>query len=485
VKSIMNAQEITLDANLGISVLENISDIWTGDKFDVIVRSITRDFWQQCINTTNEGYRVCAVGTPGIGKSTSIPVLIRMLLEDGKTVVYLRRSPEKTKWKFGFSTSDNGKVDVKVFPESTPDDYIPALQIRDTFYIIDPEKTKDDSNPEIDLRAKVIIVTSADSRHWGGNEFTKQRGSHKGGTFKYYPLWENAELRAARDHMRPDMSDTDLVSQIRHFGGVPRKVFGDFTSTQRALKDQANGLNRLTEEQALQLFRGEIKDVDTYEKSAPASSVIGYRSQSPFGIGEEEVVLISDAVAENICSKHLARLWKAMEKAPKSSSMGDAFEVYVRLLMIGLPASGREFDARLAVGMKHDDRSLREKLKLPKCSAVQQSLDIFSAVRNGDDLVVYHPVNEFNPLIDFVFKDGPIFYAVQVTIGKTHDAEKTKIEDMVRELQLARGEQVMLLYAVPAFHFENFVTIPVEPAVPNCPVKVIAIVNPTENVKQQ
>ena len=43
----------------------------------------------------------------------------------------------------------------------------------------------------------------------------------------------------------------------------------------------------------------------------------------------------------------------------------------------------------------------------------------------------------------------------------------------------------MLLYAVPAFHFEKFVTKPVEPEVPNYPVKVISILNPTENVEQQ
>ena len=63
---------------------------------DVIIRNITEHFWQACIDQVdeynendNKRYRVCAVGTPGIGKTASTPILIRRLLSKGHTVVSL------------------------------------------------------------------------------------------------------------------------------------------------------------------------------------------------------------------------------------------------------------------------------------------------------------------------------------------------------------------------------------------------------------
>ena len=89
------------------------------------------------------------------------------------------------------------------------------------------------------------------------------------------------------------------------------------------------------------------------------------------------------------------------------------------------------------------------------------------------------PVSEQNPLIDFIFKVGKVFYAVQVTIGKTHDAEKAKIDELVRDLKLRKGEELKLLYAVPLDHFEMFDTNPRKPSIRACPVTVIGIPNPS------
>jgi len=100
-------------------------------------------------------------------------------------------------------------------------------------------------------------------------------------------------------------------------------------------------------------------------------------------------------------------------------------------------------------------------------------------VRAGKDAVLFHPVSEQNPLIDFIFKVGKVFYAVQVTTAKTHDAEEAKIEKLVRDLKLRKGEKLKLLYAVPLDHFETFDTKPVEPSTPACPVTVIGIPNPS------
>jgi ABC-type microcin C transport system duplicated ATPase subunit YejF len=46
--------------------------------------------------------RVGAVGTPGIGKTTSTSILIRMLLKKGRTAYIWYEQKEKHGWKYEF-----------------------------------------------------------------------------------------------------------------------------------------------------------------------------------------------------------------------------------------------------------------------------------------------------------------------------------------------------------------------------------------------
>ena len=63
-----------------MKVLRNVVDLETGIIGNVIIRSSTEDFWLKVIDATRT-YRVCALGTPGIGKSTATCILVRLLLE--------------------------------------------------------------------------------------------------------------------------------------------------------------------------------------------------------------------------------------------------------------------------------------------------------------------------------------------------------------------------------------------------------------------
>ena len=79
----------------GMSVLRKVVKLETNVRADIVIRNITKPFWQACIDTVNTPYmriRVCAVGTPGTGKTAATPILIRMLLDEGHTVVYLLRT---------------------------------------------------------------------------------------------------------------------------------------------------------------------------------------------------------------------------------------------------------------------------------------------------------------------------------------------------------------------------------------------------------
>ena len=82
VESIMKDYEDIPSSN-GMKVLRNAMNLETGKSSNVVIRNITEDFWKTVIDTTSRS-RVCTVGTPGIGKTTSTCILIRLLLQPAK-----------------------------------------------------------------------------------------------------------------------------------------------------------------------------------------------------------------------------------------------------------------------------------------------------------------------------------------------------------------------------------------------------------------
>ena len=114
----------------GMRVLRGGFNLETWTHLDIIVRNITEPFWQDCIDkvcTPGMCYRLCAVGTSGVGMTTCTAILIRTLLLQQKTVVYLVRSlqektfyyefiPRVPKPQDGPFCSDH--VTVNVYPQS-------------------------------------------------------------------------------------------------------------------------------------------------------------------------------------------------------------------------------------------------------------------------------------------------------------------------------------------------------------------------------
>lgn len=217
------------NSNDGMKILRNIPMLETGEISSIVVRSETQQFWQACIdkvNTPDRRYRVAAVGTPGIGKTTNTPILIRTLLEEKKTVVYLIRTNWLSGWYYEFTPQANDErktVIAQVYEESTFKRNIDSLEKRDTYYIVDPAHTKDDCNPASDFVPKFILVTSPHDSHWGDRQFTKERGNVDG-FFKAYPIWSLEDLLLIRQEFG-DFTKDDIRERYRMFGGIPRLVF--------------------------------------------------------------------------------------------------------------------------------------------------------------------------------------------------------------------------------------------------------------------
>lgn len=453
-------------------LLKNILDIRSGEGCTIVLRHDTVAFWKACITTAQDGRRVCGVGSPGVGKSTTALVALDLLLAVGITVVYLKRTTDESGWYYQFVPGDGG-VMTTLFPEKMKAADIASLQESSTYFLIDPDQTSDTCDPAPTVLASVIINASPDSKHWSDTEFTKPRDGRPGGLFLYFRLWDLPELQIAQKYL-PNATDINVLQRYRNFGGIPRQVFStDDAYLATKLRDQNSGVRSLTTAAALSIARNEVDQLDTMDSTQPRSSIMGYIASDDFLT--PTAVVVSDRVAELVWQKFIGDLWASFNRAEKSGAVGDAFEAYVRHLFL---TEGNTFEMRDCIG--RGKVKTKQVWAQPTCTEIKLSLDIIRDVQSGEkDGVIYHSVSEREPLIDFIFRVANVYYAVQVTIGQSHTASQEGIDALWK--RLPQGATLVLLYAIPLGNFWTFTTVPVAPALPNCHVYVFGIPNPKDS----
>ena len=310
----------------GMRVLRDVPMLETGARLDVVVRTITEPFWKACINcvdTPDRKFRVCAIGTPGIGKTTTTAVLIRLLLQQRRTVVYVINSAKMLNWYYEFiPDSETTQISVRVYPEQDHLLRIPSLENPNTYYIVDPGNTDTSCYPGDNFEPKVIIVTSPNSRHWGGGGFLKRRDPITG-FFMFCPLWTLHELVTARYFLArttatkgdsqgqttqenvvrdPPLDVKEIEGRYRIVGGVPRHIFADNVTFENAMRLLDGALNKLSIEQARDIAHGRIDDLTTLDSDQPRSAIIGYIPKSAELLGDdlEYVKRFNDLKSEEI-----------------------------------------------------------------------------------------------------------------------------------------------------------------------------------------
>lgn len=146
-------------------VMKRVPDPYSGITRHVIIRKADFEFWGHLLGrlepavapVDNGGLqrkRVVAVGTPGVGKSTTAASFaIRSLLLEKKKVVYLHRTEDKCGYYIKISPSaseaDEPKpqFDIELIPETTSPAHIPLLSDPTAYYVVDPGKTKTSCDP--------------------------------------------------------------------------------------------------------------------------------------------------------------------------------------------------------------------------------------------------------------------------------------------------------------------------------------------------
>ena len=291
----------------------NIPDLYTGTPLNIVLRSIDEPFWQSCIDTIEisnpeDPYRVCAMGTPGIGKSFTTPLLLRMLLLKGCTVVYIRRSIDQSSWFYEFvprqETGGGLAATVNVYPEESNKSYFPSLRVQSNYYVVDPGSSKENCSPDEFFEAHVIIISSPIPEHWGAHKFLDRNTGV--GLCHYYPIWNYSDLSCGLDYFSAvvRLSPQQLAERYRQVGGVPGHLFADTEEYYNILEAQDDAVAAIEPEEALRIVRGTVYPIGHLKSGKLMSAVVGIESSdNKFGkFKVKKGVPISTAVAETLSS---------------------------------------------------------------------------------------------------------------------------------------------------------------------------------------
>ena len=482
VTSIMSDMEEIPWSN-GMQVMRGVTRLEAGTEGDIVIRRITEPFWKECLRVVNEKgmrRRVCAVGTPGIGKTTSTPFLLRMLLMQGHTVVYHVRTEQLRGWYYEFVPQLDNSVIANVYPERGSMDKIESLQCNSTFYIVDPGKTKDSCDLDDLFQPKLMIVASPDEGHWGGSEFRKDRGIVLG-IFRVYPMWDLEELQLARAYLST-FSGVQLTADVvearfRQVGGVPRHIFSSNFNEKLQIQDEA--IVALTNDQVIKIAQKEMNAVGSFAPGQPKSAIIGYaKSDGNPQFSMRIVEIISPLVAEKVFVKFMKTLWDTMLTNEYVGGW-KILETYCRVLMAG-PA--QDFQRRSCCGVS-DNMNYPNvtKVALGGCTEIRMVPNIVNSAKEHP-MILFHSTNPRQPLIDFIYKDSDgTFHAFQATMDKSHKAKETSLKELRKQLGASTLE---LYFLVPEERFNTFVTNPVTPAKNDASTHVWHVLVPKPNGNQ-
>jgi hypothetical protein len=450
-----------------LKVLRGMVNLETGQpNVDVIVRGITTKFWRSCIevvDTPGWRFRVAAVGTSGIGKTVTTPILIRLLLEAGHTVVYLVRADGNQGWFYEFSGGAGGPFSARVYPERTNKNRIPSLQLKTTYFVVDPGDTTDSSDPPSDFSPKIILVSSPDSSHWGDNEFQKLRVK-VAGFFKVYPIWTLDELVDAQPIICPEINKDDVLRRFRLFGGIPEYVFED--DEEDLLERQNRDVKSLGKHDVEEIALGHVYAVGSYISLEQKRMIVGFElAPDDNGMFENEVgVVMSPAVQEKMYSRFIVKLWYLVLSGKGNASC--IFESYVRKLFTGYSGTSMFLPVRNRLDDEGRDTFFYH--PFPRCQNVQTVVDLFSTIFSADteSLVLYHTSRSDRELFNLAYKDVSTnsVYLIRTSIEDALDSNARHVEEFLEQMDMVDVTwHLYVLYPVPSEKFPTFKTIPRNP----------------------
>jgi hypothetical protein len=417
----------------------------------IVVRCIVQKFWEACLKKCSEttpSFRVCAVGTPGIGKTVTTPVLLWLILQQGATIVYhcCDEKPEDGRM-YEFVPCRTGstvayKYHCFAYKEPGSLEDIASLHAKGTFYIVDPGKSKRSCNPSLRFFPKVVIVASPNEEHWGGSSRFLKNVNRSMGTFLYYPSWTLEELLQAHGALNerfPEvtLSERDLRNRFFKVGGVPRTLFLPDQEFQGALGLQDKALDDLDKRRLDDLVFNS-KNSRSFRSSQARSALLGYLQTDDASFETQRVRIVSCLARAKIYDHYRQKVWNLF-CSTSDVTCWKIFEDYTSLQMVG---KERKYEWKLL-----DETTTRTSLlKLGGCECLFVVDDIIAEACQTSN-VVFCPRKKQYPLVDFAYsKDGSngrVVHYFQATIGETHSSNTVKIKELADK---SGGHSKMSLY---------------------------------------
>ena len=466
----------------------------------VILRQEDKSFWEACLSGSMER-KICGVGFPGIGKTTTTFYLLKQIvMERKKTVVYAvqEQFPRKTVYtKFVPVVVSGAVVDVTVscIESDQGRDGVHELCNGD-YYIVDPGDTKSSCDVRFSKNVCFILVCSCDESHWGKNEFTKMRSRggnlpvlglgedfqeeflhsialdndedlHErtlGGAFVYCNSWTLRDLVNGKQILGlGHLSDENICSRYRVIGGSVRRIIDFSLATQE--QRMANALSRLSGQAIHELADGRCDFA--FNTNAPESTLVSVEPHRNNPL-MYDLAICSDFAEEMIAQKHLKLSWYAVLDEDNSGNRGNLFESFVRVKLSRQMELAMDRDSspdpppKESKDRKKNYKESSTTLHFSNRTIVRVT-NLAQSVRNGSAANLYYSRDEAEPLIGMIFRFDGGFMAIQVTIRTQHVAATAKIRDLVAALSLADNEKLVIVYAVPCNRLQNFETTPVNP----------------------
>lgn len=463
VLSVMPREPEPVPGSDGMFVMRGVVMLETESTSDVIIRNITRQFWQACIDEVDRpdmACRVCAVGTSGIGKTMCTPYLIKMLLDAKKAVVYHVRTKRSDGWFYEFKQSSEYEdcVIPTAYSEQTLPSNIPLLSDPETYYVVDPGDTTDSCAPSATFLPKVIIVAAPDERHWGGSKFFTRRGRAHG-KLKVFPVWELDELLQARPILGPTMSDEDVENRYSQVGGVPRDIFASDEAFREVLERQRAGLNFLTAHEVKHLAYLHEKSRATFDESMPPNSVAGFRvSDADDGTFSRYAVdAVAPRLVAEVLEKYAGSVWHRLRPPAAADNDPWFFEAHARYVLVAGCSRSFYCTCSYAIGEKNPPSDIT----LGGCIEMRSAQDVVAAARQRP-MVLFHPLSTTTRdscCVDFLYQDrqGHFFAFRVVAAGSRY---RTVRGDPLQDLAERVGGKgkLTLCYMVPAESLSDFET---------------------------
>ncbi len=323
-----------------------------------------------------------------------------------------------------------------------PDLFRRALSDPDTVYLVDPGSA--DSSPEpLQTSARTILVSSPDQRHY------KQWHSGAGAETFYMPAWEDAELRAVRRYVCPQLSDDDFEDRLYDFGGVVRPLIA--TASELQTRWGANQQRALKAEVVLQVATLGLMDIRRGD-DPPPTSLFKFVPQDDFQY--YSIAPISAYAAAAIAFDKWTKI-EEMAAAREGSEGGVWGKIWEGAMKVAV-ASGGTFVVRKA----GDRVSATSKLKLPSrpLTMIPGGWSSFEkAVASADGSAILTPGNTTQPAIDFA--DGRL-RGFQATLAEKHPVSDKVVtlldECKVKKTSAMGSERFRLYFVVPTGRFDSF-----------------------------